>query len=111
MQAAGTARSRPILTSLPLEIFLYFGGWWDFFFWILSILIFIYKGNTLPYPQQKFAAEFVVQWLFLLVEPTRLFLGSKGNKTEQSGPLLFSVLLCGPMIAFFVYYLQFQTYV
>lgn len=163
-------------------------------------------GITLPYPQQKFAAEFVVQWLFLLVEPTRMFLGehskayrgrvppcnrlqqacegtadsrmamqwtcsngpaamdlqtdvcwapcfpstscvhslvgsvwqlsteaahvlplcnqqklnaqctccpagSKGNKTEQSGPLLFSVLLCGPMVAFFVYYLHFQTYV
>jgi hypothetical protein len=32
-------------------------------------------GFTLPYPPQKFAAEFVVQWLFLIVEPTRLFLG------------------------------------
>jgi hypothetical protein len=37
--------------------------------------------------------------------------GSKGNKTEQSAPLLFSVLLSLPMIVFFVYYLQFQTYV
>lgn len=37
--------------------------------------------------------------------------GSKGNKTEQSAPLLFSVLLSLPMVAFFVYYLQFQTYV
>lgn len=32
-------------------------------------------GLTLPYPQQKFAAEFAIQWLFLLVEPSRLFLG------------------------------------
>jgi hypothetical protein len=157
-------------------------------------------GLTLPYPQQKFAAEFAIQWLFLLVEPSRLFLGesvtrswpqgltvmgcniqvdtslqanavrlagttqqqqkplllmqwrtphrnsqhgwhacsvlyttaswcpaaaalalhnmlmlfaaaSKGNKTEQSAPLLFSILLSLPMIAFHVYYLQFQTYV
>lgn len=37
--------------------------------------------------------------------------GSKGNKTEQSAPLLFSVVLSLPMIVFFVYYLQFQTYV
>lgn len=36
---------------------------------------------------------------------------SKGNKTEQSAPLLFSILLSSPMIAFHVYYLQFQTYV
>jgi len=170
-------------------------------------------GLTLPYPQHKFAAEFAIQWLFLLVEPARLFLGEqhtvlhgstasacgadmgavcalhpflatasavpaavctsacsgatrsfpsykpnhvstqalgqqqlqqssvphakfdgfhscpqltvrgsnliavaapagdKGNKTEQSAPLLFSVLLSLPMIVFFVYYLQFQTYV
>jgi hypothetical protein len=37
--------------------------------------------------------------------------GSKGNKTEQSGPLGFSILLSLPMVVFFVYYLQFQTYV
>jgi hypothetical protein len=33
------------------------------------------SGLTLPYPRHKFAAEFVIQWLFLLVEPSRLFLG------------------------------------
>lgn len=37
--------------------------------------------------------------------------GSKGNKTEQSAPLAFSILLTLPMIIFHVYYLQFQTYV
>lgn len=41
----------------------------------------------------------------------KLDAGSKGNKTEQSAPLLFSVLLSLPVIVFFVYYLQFQTYV
>lgn len=41
---AGLARSRPILTSLPLQIFIYFGGWWDALFWVLSLLVFIYKG-------------------------------------------------------------------
>jgi hypothetical protein len=42
---AGTARSRPILTSLPLQIFIYFGGWWDLLFWVLSTLVFVYKGE------------------------------------------------------------------
>lgn len=44
---AGTARSRPILTSLPLQVFIYFGGWWDVLFWVVSILVFIYKGKCL----------------------------------------------------------------
>jgi hypothetical protein len=42
---AGTARSRPILTSLPLQVFIYFGGWWDVLFWVISILVFVYKGE------------------------------------------------------------------
>lgn len=44
---AGTARSRPILTSLPLQVFIYFGGWWDVLFWLISILVFVYKGELL----------------------------------------------------------------
>jgi hypothetical protein len=36
--------------SLLLEVFLYFGKLWDIVFWVLSFLIFIYKGHKLPYP-------------------------------------------------------------
>lgn len=36
---------------------------------------------------------------------------SKGNKTEQTAPLAFSILLALPMVVFFAYYLHFQTYV
>ncbi|GBF88318.1 transmembrane protein [Raphidocelis subcapitata] len=107
----GTARARPVLTSLPLQVFIYFGGWWDALFWVLSVALFIYKGLALPYPPGRFAAEFTFVWLWLLVEPGRLFLGSKGNKTEQPGPLLFSLLLAVPIVAFLVYHVKFQTYV
>lgn len=157
-----------MLTSLPLQVFIYFGGWWDALFWVLSVALFTYKGLVLPYPPGRFAAEFTFQWLWLLVEPGRLFLGappspppaagaarrrrvncwarpepapdnrtppspppgphhpdlplptpppsnqqpgSKGNKTEQPGPLLFSLLLAVPMAAFLAYYVKFQTYV
>ena len=46
--AAGTVHSRPVLTSLPLQVFLYFGGWWDVLFWISNIAVFIYKGGGPP---------------------------------------------------------------
>lgn len=109
--SGATRAARPMLASLPLEIFLVFGGWWDVLFWLVSIAVFIYKGIILPYPNSNFAVEFTFQWLYVLVEPVRLLLGSKGNKTEQSGPLIFSVILAGPVIAFSVYYIKFQTYV
>jgi hypothetical protein len=41
-------------------------------------------GLMLPYPQHKFAAEFAIQWLFLLVEPSRLFLGKRVDATKLS---------------------------
>ncbi|KAI8468271.1 MAG: hypothetical protein J3K34DRAFT_523069 [Monoraphidium minutum] len=107
----GTARARPVLTSLPLQIFFYFGSWWDMMFWIISIAVFVYKGSVLPYPSGRFAAEFTFLWVWLLVEPARIFLGSKGNKTEQAGPMLFSLLLSLPVVALLVYYLRFQTFV
>ncbi|KAK9830295.1 hypothetical protein WJX72_010842 [[Myrmecia] bisecta] len=109
--AVGQARARPVLTSLPLEILFYFGGWYDVLFWLLELAVFIYKGYALPYPSSNFAVEFTFIFLFLLIEPARLFLGSKGNKTERAGPLVFSMLLAAPLIAFFVYYLIRQTYV
>lgn len=42
---AGVVRSRPILTSLPLQIFIYFGGWWDVLFWLVTTAVCIYKGG------------------------------------------------------------------
>jgi hypothetical protein len=36
---------------------------------------------------------------------------SKGNKIESSGPLVFSFLLGSPLIAMYVYFIAFQTYV
>lgn len=36
---------------------------------------------------------------------------SKGNKTERATPIFLSFVLALPLLALFVYYLQFQTYV
>lgn len=104
-------RVRQVQTSLVLQVLLYFGGWWDVIFWIISLALFIYKGYTLPYPSNNFGVEFAFIWLYLLIEPVRIFLGSKGNLSETSGPLVYSVVLALPLIAFHVYYMGYQTYV
>eukprot|EP00899_Mesostigma_viride_P025329 jgi/Mesvir1/5981/Mv00735-RA.1 len=107
----GPLPPKQVLTSLPLEILFYFGRWYDVFWWFLTLAIFIYKGRQLPYPDKSFAMEFIFLWLYLLVEPVRLFLGSKGNKTEQSGPIVWCFLLSAPVIALHIFYLLFQTYI
>lgn len=78
---------------------------------VLSCTWLTSSGVTLPYPNRNFAAEFTFHFLWLLVEPARIFLMTKGNKTEQSGPLVYSLLLTLPVVGYYVYFIAFQTYV
>ncbi|KAG2426456.1 hypothetical protein HXX76_011687 [Chlamydomonas incerta] len=102
---------RRVLTSLGFQIFIYFGGWWDAIYYILNILVFVYKGLQLPYPDQNFTMEFIFSWLWILIEIPRLFLASKGNKTERSTPIVLSFILVLPLLGMYVYFVAFQTYV
>mmetsp|Transcript_38346 Transcript_38346/g.95163 ORF Transcript_38346/g.95163 Transcript_38346/m.95163 type:complete len:135 (+) Transcript_38346:314-718(+) len=97
--------------SLLLEVFLYFGKLWDVVFWVLSFLIFVYKGAKLPYPDGAYEMEFAFLFMYLLVEPARLFLGSKGNKTLTAGPLYASALLGVFVALLHVYYIAGQTFI
>ncbi len=31
-----------------LQVFIYFGGWWDVFYYVLNILVFSWKGMASP---------------------------------------------------------------
>uniref|UniRef100_A0A7S0T2H8 Transmembrane protein 216 n=1 Tax=Mantoniella antarctica TaxID=81844 RepID=A0A7S0T2H8_9CHLO len=97
--------------SLSLEVFLYFGKLWDVVFWVLTFLLFVYKGVKLPYPPGAYQLEFAYLFLYLLVEPARLFLGSKGNKTRTAGPLYASVALGVFVLLLHVYYVVGQTFI
>eukprot|EP00798_Chlamydomonas_sp_ICE-L_P009774 gene9774-7656_t len=37
---------RRVLTSLTLQIFIYFGALWDVFYFVLNLLVFFYKGTS-----------------------------------------------------------------
>ena len=39
-----TPPARRALTSVPLQVALYVGGWWDAVYVLLTLAIFIYKG-------------------------------------------------------------------
>ncbi|KAG2489989.1 hypothetical protein HYH03_011618 [Edaphochlamys debaryana] len=90
---------------------IYFGAWWDFIYYVVNIAVFIYKGLTLPYPSTNFAMEFSFSWLWILIDAPRLFLASKGNKTERALPIIFSGVLGLPVLGMYIYFIAFQTYV
>ncbi len=50
-------------------------------------------------------------FLWLIAEPCRCFLCSKGNLTETLSPLVWSVGLGVPIVLLYMYFLTYQTYV
>ncbi|CAM9149169.1 unnamed protein product [Discosporangium mesarthrocarpum] len=103
--------SRAILSSLPLQILLYFNGWFSCFFFALAVCTYVYKDWRYYYPSGALELEISTIVVFAVVEAVRIFLASKGNKTEQINPLLMSLGLAVPVVLVYIYNLALQTYV
>ncbi|XP_039200221.1 transmembrane protein 216 isoform X2 [Crotalus tigris] len=98
------------LSSTPLEILLFLNGWYYATYFLLEIFIFVYKGLLLPYPSANLALDLVMLFLYLGIEVTRIFFGSKGNLCQRKVPLAVSLALTFPAAVMAAYYLLLQTY-
>merc|ERR1711871_1113325 len=94
-----------------LEALIYFNKWYTMFWTVLNLLIFFYKGRTFPYPPDVLGWEVTCVVLYALIDRARCLLGSRGNKTEQKGPIAFFILLTLPCLIGNVYFHSFQIYV
>ena len=104
--------SRTLIASVPLEILLHFGAYYDALFVLVTIGVFIYKGYYLPYPStSSFGTEISLVCILPVIEACWLFIGSKGNKTQTIGPLLTFCALSLPVLILYIYYIELQTYV
>ncbi|XP_030057020.1 transmembrane protein 216 isoform X2 [Microcaecilia unicolor] len=104
-------KRRAVLSSTPLEILLFLNGWYYATYFLLEILIFVYKGLILPYPTANLTLDIVMLFLYLGIEVIRIFYGSKGNLLQRKMPLTISLGLMIPAAVMAVYYLLLQTYV
>ncbi|KAM3146567.1 hypothetical protein pb186bvf_001536 [Paramecium bursaria] len=107
------------LASIPLQTLIYF----DFVFsvpniiqikhiyFVLQLLIFIYKGYGLYYASNLLSLDIFILVLSAFIQYPRLELGSIGNKTESPNQIMWLLLLCFPMAFFFFYFMLLQTYV
>ncbi|XP_064618148.1 transmembrane protein 216-like [Liolophura sinensis] len=104
-------RVQIIRSSLPYQILLYINGWYFAFFFVAEILIFAFKGETLPFPSSVLAAEVILLFILAGIEALRLFFGQKGNLTERIIGVLTSILLSVPALFGAIYLILWQTYV
>ena len=102
---------RQILSSLPLQILIYFNGWYCVAYFQIEALLFIYKDHHFYYPPDIMAWEASMLSMLAIMEVVRLFLASKGNKTESMRPMLWAILISFPIITGYVWFLRLQTYV
>ncbi|XP_052244333.1 transmembrane protein 216-like isoform X1 [Dreissena polymorpha] len=100
-----------IRSSLPYEVLLYLNGWYFGLFFICEILLFAYKGETLPYANGVLAAEVILVFILAGIEALRLFFARKGNLTEKIVGVIVSILLSIPALLGAIFYLYWQTYV
>uniref|UniRef100_A0A8C0U9Y9 Transmembrane protein 216 n=1 Tax=Cyanistes caeruleus TaxID=156563 RepID=A0A8C0U9Y9_CYACU len=82
-------------SSAPLQVLLFLNGWYCATYFLLEAFVFVYK---------------VLLLLYLGIEATRIFFGSKGNLCQRKVPLSLSLALTVPAAVLAVYYLLLQTY-
>ncbi|NWV16575.1 TM216 protein, partial [Origma solitaria] len=124
-------------SSAPLQVLLFLNGWYSATYFLLEAFVFVYKGESfapelfpippgwagcgaeggaspavllLPYPVSSLVLDVVLLLLYLGIEATRIFFGSKGNLCERKVPLSLSLALTVPAAVLAVYYLLLQTY-
>lgn len=91
------------MTTLVLQICLYFSGIYLAFFSSIELSIQIYKWVTLPYSAGTLSSELVLFLLLIIVEVLRIKLGKRGNLTNQIIPLVASLLLIAPSLLAVLY--------
>ncbi len=78
---------------------------------MLSFLLLFYKGYIFSYVAGYFVVEILGICALVVLQFTRLFIGSKGNKIESSKIMVMFLLCTVITCAANIYYIQFQTYV
>ncbi|KAG7219499.1 hypothetical protein INR49_019040 [Caranx melampygus] len=99
------------LSSTPLQVLLYLNSWYFAAYYLAEILMFIYKGVSLPYPSDNLVLDVALLVIFLGLETLRIFYGWKGNLCERSLASCVSIFILFPCVALAVYYLLLQTFV
>lgn len=92
-----------MVTTLVLQMCLYFSGLYLLLFGFLELALQIYKYVTLPYSGGTLASELILFGLLILVDFVRIQLGKRGNLTNQAVPLVASILLLAPSLLAVLY--------
>ncbi|KAH1172261.1 hypothetical protein KIL84_007879 [Mauremys mutica] len=93
------------------EILFYLNGFYYIFYFLATLLMIIYKSQVFSYPDNYLALDLALLFIMAILEAIRLYLGTKGNLTEEEVPLGVSLVITVGSIMLSVYFLVWETYV
>ncbi|NXG56282.1 TMM80 protein, partial [Hemiprocne comata] len=99
------------LSSVPLQMLLYINGVYYIFYFLATLAMIVYKSQVFSYPDDFLAPDLVLLFMMAILEVLQLYLGSKGNLTEEEAPLGLSLAATVGSVLLSVYFLVWQTYV
>ncbi|NXI90346.1 TMM80 protein, partial [Psophia crepitans] len=99
------------LSSVPLQVLFYVNGIYYIFYFLATLAMIVYKSQVLSYPDDFLAPDLALLFIMAILEALRLYLGSKGNLTEEESPLGLSLVITVGSVILSVYFLVWQTYV
>ncbi|XP_053304703.1 transmembrane protein 80 [Spea bombifrons] len=111
MALARRGKSSVLLSSIPLQILLYLNAAYYIFYFLATLLLIIYKSQVFSYPDSNLALDLGLLFVMAVLESVRIYLGTKGNLTEEELPLGFSLILTAANVILCVYFLVWETYI
>ena len=99
------------VASLTLQVFIAMDGYVQWVYVIVTSILLFYKIYQFSFPIGIFFLEALAFVILVLVQFMRLFLGSRGNKTESSTVTFIFILMTLGTICGNLYFLRLQTYV
>uniref|UniRef100_A0A8C6ZAD1 Transmembrane protein 80 n=1 Tax=Nothoprocta perdicaria TaxID=30464 RepID=A0A8C6ZAD1_NOTPE len=111
LPSQGMGRTSSIQSSLSLQILFYANGIYYIFYFLATLAMIVYKSQVYSYPDSFLASDLALLFIMAILEALRLYLGSKGNLTEEEAPLGLSLVLTVGSALLCVYFLLWQTYV
>ncbi|XP_046715223.1 transmembrane protein 80-like isoform X2 [Silurus meridionalis] len=102
---------RPQLSSVLLQILLYFSAFYSLFYFLSSLCIIIYKSQVLSYPDNYLVLDLCLLFLMAAFEILRIYWGMRSNLQESERYVGASLFITGATLLLSVYFLLWQSYV
>ncbi|XP_066523909.1 transmembrane protein 80-like [Hoplias malabaricus] len=111
MATGRAGRNSSVLSSVFLQILLYFSAFYSLFYFLASLCLIIYKSQVLSYPDSDLVLDLCLLLLMAVLDAIRFYWGVRGNLQESEKYVGANLLVTGATLLLAVYFLVWQSYV